>query len=147
LSKPEQPPEENAAPTEVTDVPVEVTAEPPIKKTSNNPLGRPKKEATTSAKTKEDLFRAFQQAGGLARLVKLIEAKKIGKTKESRSKAAQADKLFLDLAFNVLPRMVPKETSIDIETKSVIFQFTDRNPEEIRVKDDRAIDIEFNKEP
>jgi hypothetical protein len=112
-----------------------------------NKGGRPKKEVTTSAKTKEDLFRAFQQAGGLPRLVKLLQERPVGKTKESRKKKEQSDKLFLELAFNVLPKMVPKETSIDVETKSVIFQFTDRDPEEIKKKlEDKAIDIEFTKE-
>ena len=122
----------------------------PAKKPSHNPLGRPKRELSTSAKTKDDLFKAFQQAGGLQRVVRLIEAKKLGKTKESRSKAAQADKLFLELAFNVLPRMVPKETTLDVETRSVVFQFTNMAQEEIKARIDKggdAIDIEFTKEP
>lgn len=115
---------------------------------SLNPFGRKGKELAVSAKTKEDLFKAFNQAGGLPRLVKLIQERKLGKTKESKAKAARADHLFLELAFNVLPRMVPKETSIDIETKSVVFQFTNANPEEIRQKvEQKAIDIEITKEP
>jgi len=82
-----------------------------------------------SADVKESYFRAFLMAGGLPRLVRLIEEKKQGKTKESRERAAIADKRFLEFCYRVLPTLFPKKTELEVERRSVIFVFGDGKKE------------------
>lgn len=119
-----------------------------------NKGGRPPKPESISVQVKEDLFKAFRRAGGLDRLVKLLEEpkalRKEFKTAKAREKHEKrvylANKVFLEF-IKLLSSMVPKQTSIDVETKSVIFQFTNKDPEEIRkaIEDD-VVDIQFSKE-
>jgi hypothetical protein len=87
------------------------------------------KLVSKSADVKESYFRAFLMSGGIKRLVQLIEQKKQGKTKDSRSKAALADKRFLEYCYRVLPGLFPKKTELEVERRSVIFVFGDGKKE------------------
>jgi hypothetical protein len=85
--------------------------------------GKGNKPVSRSAEVKEYYFRAFLSAGGLKRLTDLIQQRKLGKTKESKQKAAEADRRFLEFCYRVLPGLFPKKTELDIERRSVVFVF------------------------
>lgn len=109
--------------------------------------GRPSKTVSKAAEIKESFFRAFQKAGGLERLVKLLEAEKLGKspTKEKRRKSEEKDRRFLEFCYKVLPNLFPKKTELEVETRSVVFRFSDGKMEKFseQVKRDDVVDIEF----
>ena len=85
--------------------------------------GKGNKPVSRSAEVKESYFRAFISAGGLKRLTDLIQQRKLGKTKESKHKASEADKRFLEFCYRVLPTLFPKKTELEVERRSVTFVF------------------------
>jgi hypothetical protein len=113
--------------------------------------GRPSKNVSKAPEIKESFFRAFQKAGGMERLVKLIGEQKLGSspTTAKRKKAEEADRKFLEFCYKVLPQLFPKRTELEVETRSVKFVFAGGKvltSEERITKEEDVVDIQFEKE-
>ncbi len=113
-------------------------------------------EVTKAAEIKESFFKAFEKAGGIDRLVRVISEVKLPKnpTQFMKDKKERQDRKFLEFAFKVLPALFPKKTELDIERRTVIFKFSGGKVEkfeseathEQEVEKDESVDAEIIKE-